>query len=115
MGWFPELTPVHWVQPNPIPGAGDRGFEHPFLLQDCLDLWTFDDIDNIGHLEVAPLHLLCNPQLDFSCNILIFKSGPPCMAKAMEEELIMKDIPQDPFSDVSCVVYSMPLSFRTDQ
>src|SRR5882757_753576 len=23
MGWFPELTPVHQVQPNPIPGAGD--------------------------------------------------------------------------------------------
>src|SRR5712671_6261024 len=23
MGWFPELTPVHRVQPNPIPGAGD--------------------------------------------------------------------------------------------
>src|SRR5712671_1705135 len=23
MGRFPELTPVHQVQPNPIPGAGD--------------------------------------------------------------------------------------------
>jgi len=23
VGWFPELTPVHRVQPNPIPRAGD--------------------------------------------------------------------------------------------
>src|SRR5712671_649656 len=22
-GQFPELTPVHWVQPSPVPGAGD--------------------------------------------------------------------------------------------
>jgi len=23
LGRFPELTPVHWVQPSPVPGAGD--------------------------------------------------------------------------------------------
>jgi hypothetical protein len=66
------ISPAKLSKPAPYRAFRDRGFVYPFLPQNHLEFWTCNNINNIRCFHKMSLCLLCEFELDFSCDIFIF-------------------------------------------